>query len=324
MLAFSCTQLYANDLLPSDSSELFFTESELEHANKQNPPCAKLTLTFGKQLFEIEEKIYEGKTPFQTVLIFKHAEFGRVLVLDNIVQTSEADECIYHEMLCQVPLLAHPNPKKVLIIGGGDGGSLREVLRHKSVVKVTLVELDEEVLFLCRKYLPTISNGAFDDSRLELMIQDGVEFVNNCKSKFDVIICDTTDPSGPNKGLCSTEFYMNCQKLLNENGIVATYTGIPFLGAPFSDGQIITDSFHALSPNFKNARMYVASVPTYIGGFMAFALATNNPANLNRSTKELQARLKTLGGTMRYYTPELHNAAFALPQYILDRIPAKK
>lgn len=272
-----------------------------------------------RQTFDMQEKIYEGDSSFQHILIFNHAEFGRVLALDGLVQTTEEDEFIYHEMLNHVPMLAHGNPRRVLIIGGGDGGSLREILRYKSVEKVTMVDLDGQVVQLCKEHLPSLSKGAFNDPRVELLIQDGIEFVKNCKDKFDVIICDTTDPVGPGKVLFSPEFYSNCKKRLNENGILATQNGVPF-----SNGEIITDTYNALSPSFKKVRFYAAPVPTYIGGFMAFALATNSPFKLKPPIKKLRERFKVLGGSMRYYTPEIHKAAFALPQYILDCIPARK
>lgn len=269
-----------------------------------------------KMTFDIEEILYEGKSPFQDILIFRHAEFGRVLTLDGIVQTTEEDEYIYHEMLNHVPLLVHPNPKRVLVIGGGDGGSIREILHHPSIEKITMVDLDGQVVDLCRKYMPKLSNGAFEDPRVELLIGDGVAFVKECEEKFDVIICDSTDPFGPGKVLFSQEFYHDCAMLLTEHGILTTQNGVPY-----SNGTIITETHDALSPNFSHVRFYVAPVPTYIGGFMAFAFATNDPRNKKCSRRKLQKRLKQLDGSMRYYTPKIHKASFALPQYILDRIP---
>lgn len=269
-----------------------------------------------RQSFDIDELIYEGKSPFQDIVIFNHKKFGRILALDNVIQTTEADEFIYHEMLNQIPMLAHPNPKNVLIIGGGDGGSLREVLRHQTVEKVTMVDLDGLVVQLCQQYLPKLSSGAFNDPRVELFIGDGVEFVKNSREKYDVIICDSTDPVGPGKVLFSQEFYSDCKNILSENGILATHNGLPF-----TDGLNTTESYQALTPSFTSVRYYVAPIPTYMGGFMCFTFATNDLSNTSRSTEYLQERNKTLKGNMRYYTPELHNAAFVLPQYILDYIP---
>lgn len=268
------------------------------------------------QVFDIQEKLYEGKSEYQDILLFTHKAFGRVLALDGVVQTTEWDEPHYHEMLNHVPLLAHPNPKNVLIIGGGDGGSLREVLRHKSVEQVTMVDLDGLVVEVCQKYLPKLSKGAFQDPRVELLIQDGLQYVKQTSKRFDVIICDTTDPVGPGKVLFSEEFYGDLYKILTPSGIITTQNGLPF-----TDGNTVTETGSALKKSFKHVKFYVSAVPTYMGGFMAFGFATNDEANTMRDVDYLRARLSTLDGKMRYYTPELHNASFALPQYILDFIP---
>lgn len=268
------------------------------------------------QVFDIQEKLYEGKSEYQDILLFTHKAFGRVLALDGVVQTTEWDEPHYHEMLNHVPLLAHPNPKNVLIIGGGDGGSLREVLRHKSVEQVTMVDLDGLVVEVCQKYLPKLSKGAFQDPRVELLIQDGLQYVKQTSKRFDVIICDTTDPVGPGKVLFSEEFYGDLYKILTPSGIITTQNGLPF-----TDGNTVTETGSALKKSFKHVKFYVSAVPTYMGGFMAFGFATNDEANTARDIDYLRARLSTLDGKMRYYTPELHNASFALPQYILDFIP---
>jgi spermidine synthase len=271
-----------------------------------------------QQTFVMEKKLFEGKSPFQDILIFEHEEFGKMLVLNGLVQTTENDEYVYHEMLNHVPLLAHKNPKKVLVIGGGDGGSLREILRHNTVQKIVMVDIDGMVVDVCRKYIPSISNGAFENPRVELHIQDGIEYVRNCRETFDVIICDTTDPVGPGKVLFTKEFYANCKKLLNKDGILTTQNGMPLYMQ-----DVLTDGQKALSESFKNVRFYIACVPTYLGGFMAFGFATDDDTALQRSLKELQDRRNTLSGPMRYYNSELHQAAFVLPEFIREQLPTK-
>ena len=267
-----------------------------------------------RQTFLMSEKLYEGKSEFQNIVIFQNAEFGRVLALDGIIQTTEADEPFYHEMIVHVPMMAHGRAKRVLIIGGGDGGTLREVLRHKCVEKVTMVDLDGEVVSLSKKYLPNQSKGAFENPKTQLLIQDGIEFVKNTKDKFDVIICDTTDPVGPGEVLFTSDFYANCKKILNQNGLIVTQNGVPFINNGAS-----AVALQNLVPHFKDARFFVTSVPTYVGSFMTFSFATDNPKYHDISVEELSRRLSALDGKMHYYTPEIHKASFALPQYIKDQ-----
>jgi len=220
--------------------------------------------SFWQQRIHIDQKLIDEKTDQQHLILFKNNFFGRVLLLDGVVQTTEADEFVYHEMLTHVPLLAHENPKRVLIIGGGDGGILREVLRHNTIEKVTLVEIDGAVVERSKKYLPTLSNGAFDDHRLELRIEDGVAYVEKTDEKYDVIICDSTDPLGPGAVLFTESFYGQCKRILNEKGIFVNQNGVPFL-----QGEEVINTLERRSKHFKDVGFYVASVPTYIGGFMS-------------------------------------------------------
>ncbi|MBS0627275.1 MAG: polyamine aminopropyltransferase, partial [Verrucomicrobia bacterium] len=218
-----------------------------------------------RQVFEIKEKIYEEKTKEQHLLIFENEQFGKVLALDGIIQVTEKDEFVYHEMMTHVPLLAQGFVKKVLIIGGGDGGILREVLRHKSVEKAVLVEIDENVVVFSKNHLPMISQGAFNDPRVEVVIQDGCLFVKNSLEKFDVIICDSTDPVGPGAVLFTSEFYGDCHALLNEGGIFINQNGVPFLQI-----QELAETYKSRKTHFSEVGFYLGVVPTYVGGFMAF------------------------------------------------------
>lgn len=273
--------------------------------------------TYG-QSFVIDEILFESKTEHQHLIIFSNEQFGRVMALDGVIQTTEKDEFIYHEMLTHVPLFAHGNAKRVLIIGGGDGGILREVLRHKSVEHVTMVEIDQAVVDMCKKYFPAHSDGAFDDDRVNLVIDDGVDFVVNNSTaqngdKFDVIISDSTDPEGPGEVLFSSRFYQGCKNSLTEGGILATQNGVSFM--QISELETTYQRFDGL---FDDRWFYAAPVPTYIGGIMTLAWGTDNQELRNQSTEDIRERFTKANMKTRYYNPEIHVASFALPQYIVD------
>lgn len=267
------------------------------------------------QMLSIDEMLFEYRTEHQELIIFRNESFGRVMALDGIVQTTEADEFIYHEMLTHVPLLAHGDARSVLIIGGGDGGMLREVLKHSSVERVTQVEIDASVIEMCKKYLPNHSDGAFDDSRVELVIDDGVNYVVQSDKRFDVIISDCTDPVGPGEVLFSSAFYDGCKRCLKPGGVFVAQNGVAFLQLD----EVITTA-NRLAPLFTDQSFYSAAVPTYAGGIMTFAWATDNPALRVPVAAELSRRFEVSGIRTRYYNPQLHLASFALPQYILDAL----
>ncbi len=263
------------------------------------------------QSFEISEMIHHEKSDYWDLSIFENPTFGRILAIDGIIQTTEKDNAIYHEMMTHVPLLAHGKAKSVLIIGGGDGGALREVLRHPEVETVTMVEIDRRVMDLCKEFMPGLSNGAFEDAKAHIVIQDAAQYIQETTATFDVIICDSCDPVGPGKVLFSTEFYNHCKDHLNPGGIFVNQNG-----APFTQKEELKLTYDNRRPYFKHVSFYVAPVPTYIGGFMAFGWASDK--NYRVSEKTLQERLAKVRGKMKYYTPAIHKAAFALPQYMLD------
>ena len=263
------------------------------------------------QSFTVSELLFEVKTEHQHLEIFETPFLGRVMLLDKVVPTTEKDEFIYHESMVHVPLFAHPAPKRVLIIGGGDGGILREVLRHKNVEHVTQVEIDGSVIDMCKEYFPRHSNGAFDDPRATIAIADGKEFVANCQDKYDVIISDSTDPIGPGEVLFTSDFYADEKTCLNEGGIMVAQNGVPFM-----QGQEITNTFQRLSKLYTDNSFYVAPVPTYTGGFMTLAWATDDASLRKQSVEQIQARYDAAGFSTRYYNPEIHVAAFALPNYV--------
>ena len=267
------------------------------------------------QNFRIDKMYFEQKTGHQHLMIFHNAMLGRVMTLDGVVQTTELDEFIYHEMMAHVPIFAHGQVKRVLIIGGGDGGMLREVLRHKTVEHVTMVEIDSAVIEMAKEYLPNHSAGAFDDKRAQVTIADGMDYVRDTDQRFDVIISDSTDPIGPGEVLFSDDFYAQCKRILNEGGVIATQNGVPFF-------QIdeVKNTHKRMSAHFSDQTFYSAAVPTYYGGIMTFAWGTDNAALRETSLAELQTRYRAAGFKTRYYSPAIHQASFALPQYVQDAI----
>jgi spermidine synthase len=271
------------------------------------------------QSFRIDKVYFENKTEHQHLMIFHNAALGRVMVLDGVVQTTEKDEFVYHEMMAHVPLFAHGNAKQVLIVGGGDGGMLREVMKHQSVEQVTMVEIDNAVIEMAKEYLPNHSRGAFDDPRANIVIADGMDFVRDTEQTFDVIISDSTDPIGPGEILFTNDFYAQCKRILNPGGVVVTQNGVAF----FQLDEVKTTSSR-LSRHFSDATFYSAAVPTYYGGIMTFAWGSNEPALRDVAVATLQQRFDDSGISTRYYTPEIHKASFALPKYIVDALSETK
>ncbi len=259
--------------------------------------------------------LHEVRTEHQHLVIFQNPRMGRVMALDGVIQTTEADEFIYHEMLTHVPILAHGAAKRVLIIGGGDGGMLREVAKHLTVEHITMVEIDATVVEMCKEFLPNHSSGAFDDSRLNLVIDDGMRFVATTEEKFDVIISDSTDPIGPGEVLFSENFYQACHRCLNEGGILVTQNGTPFM--QLSGVQTTAGRMNGL---FADWHFYQAAIPTYIGGAMTFAWGTTDKGYRKLPLETLRQRFMGSGIVTRYYNPEVHIGAFALPQYVLQAV----
>lgn len=268
------------------------------------------------QSLSIDELLFEQQTDHQHLIIFRNRFFGRVMALDGIVQTTERDEFIYHEMMVHVPMLAFGAARRVLIIGGGDGGILREVLKHQSVEEVVQVEIDQAVIDLCKTFLPNHSAGAFDDPRVTINIADGMAFVCEADIEpFDVIISDCTDPIGPGEVLFSSEFYQGCKRLLNPNGVFVAQNGVAFM-----QPDELINTQHRLSPYFKDTRFYTVAVPTYVGGVMALAWGCDDIEASQLDTSILQQRYQASKINCRYYTPSVHSSAFHLPAYMQQLI----
>lgn len=264
-----------------------------------------------RQTFTVQEKLHEETTEYQHLVIFENELLGKVLVLDGVIQATEKDEFVYHEMMSHIPILAHGNAKKVLVIGGGDGGIIREVLRHQTVEKVVLVEIDPGVVAFSKKYLPHISQGAFEDPRLEVCIQDASLFVKETQEKFDVIICDSTDPIGPGAVLFTPDFYGDCHALLGKKGIFVNQNGVPFM-----QPEELSSTYRSRKQHFSEVSFYLAVIPTYVGGYMALGWATDDTDALQVSIEELEKRSQSIKGELKYYTPAMHKASFVLPKFI--------
>ncbi len=266
-----------------------------------------------RETLRISRLLVRENTPHHEILIFENERLGRVLTLDGAVQTTQGDEYIYHEMLAHVPLFAHGQAEDVLIIGGGDGGCLREVLKHP-VKRVTLVDIDETVIKLCKHYMPSLSQGAFEDPRAHIVIADGCCFLENHADRFDLIIVDSTDPIGPGAALFETRFLTACRDSLKAGGILVTQNGTPFLQA---DSLV---SCHRIRKRlFADSRIYLAPVPSYHGGFMAFGWGCDDPAR-SRVTESIIAPRIRDHTALRYYNAAIHGACFVLPNDLLALI----
>ncbi|WP_366552949.1 polyamine aminopropyltransferase [Aquibaculum sediminis] len=259
------------------------------------------------QYFAVERELYRDKTEYQDLVIFENRIFGKVLALDGAVQTTTADNHAYHEMLLHPPLLAHGQAKRVLIIGGGDGGSLREAVKHP-IERAVMVEIDPAVIELSQRYLPELSAGAFNNRKSEVVIADGCRYVAETEERFDVIVVDSTDPIGPGAVLFTSDFYRDCKRCLTPGGVLVTQHGVPRL-----QPDEVTDGYRKLSALFTDATFYLTVVPTYTGGAMTLGWASDDPALRQLPLATLEERFSALDGETRYYNPAVHQAAFALP-----------
>ncbi|MBL8566023.1 MAG: polyamine aminopropyltransferase [Hyphomicrobiaceae bacterium] len=260
---------------------------------------------------EAEEVLHEVRTAHQHLVIFRNATWGTVLMLDGVCQLTTSDEFVYHEMMAHVPLMALEKPRRVLVVGGGDGGVLREVMKHPGVGRATLCEIDRTVVDTALRYYPEVPAKVFDDPRVDVVIADGVRYVSETKERFDCIIVDSSEPIGPSAVLHSLEFFAACKRALKDGGILVTQNGLPFL-FPDHLGQ----TTRALASLFKRVAPYTCTQPCYFGGPFALNLATDQTAVLALEAKALAKRQKKRGiDNLKYWTPAVHVAAFALPRY---------
>ena len=254
--------------------------------------------------------LFSEQSDFQKVEVFEtESDLGRVLTLDDLMMTTEGDEFHYHEMISHIPMMHHKAPKSVLVIGGGDGGTVREVLKHKTVERVVLCEIDGMVIDACKKYLPTISCG-LSDSRVEILVQDAIEYIKDKKNEFDIVLIDSTDPMGPAEGLFTEEFYTNVKNSLKEGGIVAAQSESPFVNK-----EEIRKMYNLLKKVFPVCSTYTSNIPTYPGGYWAWAFCSES---VKPSSYFADDRYEDIVKTCKIYNRDYHNARFALPNYLKE------
>uniref|UniRef100_A0A6P4FSA8 Polyamine aminopropyltransferase-like n=1 Tax=Drosophila rhopaloa TaxID=1041015 RepID=A0A6P4FSA8_DRORH len=272
------------------------------------------------QRFRVRKELARVKSPFQDIVVFESDSHGRVLMLDGVVQITEADEFVYQEMLTHVPLFTHPDPRRVLIIGAGDGGVLRRVLEHRAVEKAVMVEIDGAVIELSKQHLPKIAGDAWNDARAEVIVGDGIAYVAEAPdASFDVIIVDSTDPIGVGEVLFTDSFYEHCARILGPNGLIVNQCGVPFMQAD----ELYETSLRR-AKFFPQVSAYVAAVPTYVGGFMTLGIASKGADPTQQDAASVKARAEQAGvlGNTQYWTPQIHVGAFNLPPYIAKHLPS--
>lgn len=254
----------------------------------------------------VSRTLHQEKTPFQNLAVIETEQFGRMLVLDNVIQTTVRDEFVYHEMITHVALNTHAAPKKVLVIGGGDGGAVREIVKHQSIEKVVHCEIDGAVIDVSRKYLPEIS-CALDHPKVEIKVDDGIKHVRENKNTYDVIMVDSTDPIGPAEGLFSASFYKDIFDALKDDGIFVAQTE-----SPFFNRELIPRLYQDISGIFPITRLFLASIPTYPGGLWTFTMGSKkyDPLAVDGS--------KFPQMDTRYYSPAIHRSCFVLPPFIQE------
>lgn len=261
--------------------------------------------------FRVEEHLYTATSEFQKIDVFQTTEFGKILTLDGYVMVTEKDEFIYHDMIVHVPMATNPSIEKVLVIGAGDGGTVRELTRYPSIKQIDMVEIDEQVVKVCQKFLPQTA-AQLTDPRVTLYFEDGLKFVRQQVDAYDLIIVDSTDPFGPGEGLFTKEFYGNCYKALNEEGILVNQHESPFYT---EDARGMQRAHKSIMGFFPVSKVYQAHIPTYPSGHWLFGFASKK----YDPVEDLDADAwNALGLQTKYYNPKLHIGSFALPNYVKE------
>ena len=254
--------------------------------------------------------LYSKQSEFQKVEVFEtESALGRVLTLDDLMMTTEGDEYHYHEMIAHIPMMHHKNPESVLVIGGGDGGTVREVLKHKTVKKIVLAEIDGMVIDACKEFLPTISCG-LSDPRVDIQVVDAIDFIKDKKNEYDIVLIDSTDPMGPGEGLFTDEFYSNVKASLKEGGIMVAQSE-----SPFAQKDSVQKMYVQLKKVFPICDTYTSNIPTYPGGYWAWAFCSETVKPLSYFADD---RYEDIVKTCKIYNKDYHNARFALPNYLKE------
>jgi spermidine synthase len=264
----------------------------------------------------INKLLFSEETPYQTVEVYETDTWGNLMTIDGMVMLSEKDEFVYHEMLAHVGMFSHPNPERVLIVGGGDGGTAREVMRHPSVKQVDMVEIDEAVVRASKEFLPEV--GDWDNPKLNVLFEDGIQFVNNIDESYHVIIIDGSDPVGPAEGLFEGEFMQACYDGLSEDGVLTAQTESPWVPEYHKSMNKV---FTSLENIYDKSMMYLAYIPLYPAGMWSFSFASKGADPLSDDTlKRVKNGLNTFNAEMKYYNGDVHKGCFALPNFVADII----
>lgn len=284
------------------SMNLWVTEQEADHVRTG---------------WAVTEVLFSGRSEFQTVDVVETKAYGTMLLLDGLVMLTDADEFIYHEMISHIPLCLHPEPKRVIVIGGGDGGTVREILKHKTVEEVILCEIDHMVIEQSKKFFPKVAECLEPgfDSRVKVRVGDGVAFVKEFKNEVDVILIDSTDPIGPGEGLFSREFYRNVATALRKGGLMAAQSESPWFSK-----EALGRIHRNISAGFKHRRSYVAPIPTYPRGSWSWTVAAQDAINPSKFNLE---RFAVVENSLQYLTRDLMTGAFALPKFYQEKISDK-
>lgn len=261
---------------------------------------------------KIKEVLFSDNSPFQKVeIIDTDSTLGKILTLDDLMMTTEGDEYFYHEMITHIPMMNHKEPKSVLVIGGGDGGTVREVLKHDTVEKVVLCEIDGMVIDACKKYLPTIACG-LDNPKVEILVEDAIEYIKDKENEFDIVLIDSTDPMGPGEGLFTEEFYTNVKKSLKKGGIVAAQSESPVVNK-----EEIKKMYTLLKKVFPITSTFTSPIPTYPGGYWAWAFCSEDVEPLSYIDEK---RCEVITKSCKIYNKEYHLARFALPNFLKEML----
>lgn len=264
----------------------------------------------------LKKLLFSEQTPYQLVEVYETDTWGNLMTIDGMVMLSQKDEFVYHEMLSHVPMFAHPNPENVLIIGGGDGGTAREVMKHKSVKRVDMVEIDEAVVRASKLHFPGV--GDWDNPKLNVLFEDGIAFIKDARAKYDVVIIDGSDPVGPAEGLFEKGFFELCFAALKENGVLSAQTESPWVPEYHPSMKKV---FDALSEVFVTSSMYLGFIPLYPAGMWSFAYASRG---IEAHDPEVLVRvgqgLEEFGKDLKYYNKSIHAGSFALPNFVSEII----
>ncbi|MDX1617996.1 MAG: polyamine aminopropyltransferase [Balneolaceae bacterium] len=264
----------------------------------------------------VTDVLFSEKSEFQKIEILETDTWGNLLTIDGMVMLSEKDEFVYHEMLTHVAMFTHPRPERVLIVGGGDGGTAREVLRHAPVIEVDLVEIDETVVRASKEFLPGL--GAWESPKLNVLYEDATQYVDEMTSAYDLILVDGSDPVGPAKGLFDNSFIRSCSRALAEDGVFAAQTQSPWIASHRGSTEKI---YTALDSLYPVAKLYLAHIPLYPAGMWSFCIAGKGPHPLSTDTmNRVEEGISSFGDQLRYYNEEVHAGCFALPNFVREII----